>query len=69
MYIHPEIARRLAQTKIEEAQSRLSSLPVRRAASLDRPATGTGLRFRLRRHRPKTPAKADVGRARPASRA
>jgi len=69
MYLHPEIALRLAQAKIDEAQSRLPSIPVRRAASLERQAGATRLRFRPRRYRPATSANADVGRARRASRA
>jgi len=36
MYIHPELARRLAEAKIKEARSRTRHASVVRAASLDR---------------------------------
>jgi hypothetical protein len=49
MIIHPELGLRLAQTKIEEAQSRAQRASALRAASLDR--RGSGVRVGTRRDR------------------
>ena len=40
MYIHPELARRLAQAKIEEAQARAQRASLVRAALLERREPG-----------------------------
>ena len=55
MYIHPEMARLLAQAKIEEAQSRMPPAPVRRAALLAQPRRAVAFRSLVRRHRRAAP--------------
>jgi hypothetical protein len=49
MYIHPELARRLAGAKIEEAKSRTPRVLAVRAASSERQSGHVGVRALVRR--------------------
>jgi hypothetical protein len=56
MFIHSEIARMLANAKIEEAESRARSVVMLRSAMLERPKRGGVLRLRRRKSTPAKPA-------------